>query len=161
MNAFEYIKFSDLNQNLEDFVRSLLMHFMLEDVPWSLQEVFQNLNMQIFQVWVRLWKISQKTLERLSEIPGRLLADSETLGRLLADFLRSLLMYFMLEDFPRSLRKVLCPKWYKEMMSSGVQAYLCWGMISNSMCNSFVYGLFYDMYVHYLVVNSFVNLKKC
>ncbi|KAF3540044.1 hypothetical protein F2Q69_00020469 [Brassica cretica] len=37
----------------------------------------------------------------------------KTLGRLLKDFLGSLLMYFMLEDFPRSLREVfrsLLPK---------------------------------------------------
>ncbi|KAG5400608.1 hypothetical protein IGI04_015215, partial [Brassica rapa subsp. trilocularis] len=94
LNAFKYVKFSDLNQTLEDFSeyscktsqKTLVIHFMLKDVPRSLHEVFQSF----------MLKISQKTLGRLSKI----------LGRLLANFLRSLLMYFMLEDFPRSLREV-------------------------------------------------------
>ena len=124
--------------------KKLFLKISLFEAIWML------LNMQIFQIWVRLWKISQKTLGRLSE----------TLGRLLADFLRSLLMYFMLEDFPRSLREVFCPKWYKWMMSSGVQTYLCWGMISRSMCNSFIYGLLYDLYVYYFSCELFCKLEK-
>ena len=42
-----------------------------------------------------------QTLEDFSE------NSCKTLGKLLEDFLGSLLMYFMLEDFPRSLREVL------------------------------------------------------
>ena len=101
------------------------------------------LNMQIFQIWVRFWKTSQKTLGRLSE-----------------DFLGSLIMYFMLDDFPRSLREVVCPRWYKGMMSSGVQAYLCGGIISSSICNSFVYCLFYDLYVYYFSCEFFCKLEE-
>ena len=49
----------------------------------------------IFQIRVRFWKTSQKTLRILSE-----------------DFLGTLLMCFMLEDFGKS-SEVLCAKWYK------------------------------------------------
>ncbi|KAG5382928.1 hypothetical protein IGI04_034398 [Brassica rapa subsp. trilocularis] len=52
-----------------------------------------------FRFESRLWKTSQKTLGRLSK-----------------DFLGSFLMYFRLDDFPRSLREVFevfCPRWYK------------------------------------------------
>ncbi|KAG5377921.1 hypothetical protein IGI04_025763 [Brassica rapa subsp. trilocularis] len=63
----------------------------------------------------RLLEDSRKTFERLL---GSLLIPGPVLKTLL-------LMYFMLEDFPRSLWEVFCPKCYKEMMSSGIQAYLC------------------------------------
>ncbi|KAG5396836.1 hypothetical protein IGI04_018650 [Brassica rapa subsp. trilocularis] len=82
------------------------MHFMLEDFPRNFLEVFCT----------KLWKISPRTLGRLSETLGRLLEDSEILGRLLANFVISLLMYFMLEDFPRSLREV-----FQSLMSKVVQ----------------------------------------
>ena len=45
------------------------------------------------------------------------------------------------------------------MMSSGVQAYLCGGIISSSMCNSFVYGQFYYLYVYYFSCEFFCKLE--
>ena len=65
MNAFEYVKFLDLNHTLEDFsehfwktfgrlsedfLGSLLMHFMLEDIPRSLQKVFQSFMLKVVQI---------------------------------------------------------------------------------------------------------------
>ena len=123
LNAFEYINFSDLNHTLEDFLEDswktlgrLLGKssnaFYARRRPTKSSGSLPSLNMQIFQIWVRLWKISRKTLGRLLETIRRLLADSETLKRLL----RSLLMYFMLEDFPRGLREV-----FQSLLSKVVQ----------------------------------------
>ena len=53
-------------------IKKLFLSFLYFEVIWMF------LNMQIFYIWVRLWKTSQKTLGRLSE-----------------DFLGKLLMHFM------------------------------------------------------------------
>ena len=77
------------------------------------------------------------------------------------DFLENLLMYFMLEEkSSRKFSEVFCLKWYKWMISSGVQTYLCWGMIYSSMCNSFVYCLFYDLCVYYFSCELFCKLEE-
>ena len=86
----------------------------------------------------------------------RLLEDSQkTLGRLLG---KSSNVFYA--RIPRSVREVFCSRWYKEMMSSGVQAYLCGGIISSSMCNYFVYGVFYDLYMYYFSCEFFCKLEE-
>ena len=109
---------------------------------------FSNLRKILEDFWDNSWK----TLGRLSEDSrktlGKLSEDSwKTLRRLSEDFLENLLMYFMLEDFPRSLQKVFqipLPKW--------VQTYLCWGIISSCVIIFFMV---------FLYVNYFVNFKRC
>ena len=109
-----------------------------------------------FQIWVRLWKTSQKTLGKISEDSWKIL------GRLLEDFARIFPMKSL-----GSLPKSYAQSGNKGMMSSEVQDYLCWGTISSSMCNSFVYGLLYDLYVYYFNCKFFckleemLNKKKC
>ncbi|KAG5410274.1 hypothetical protein IGI04_006593, partial [Brassica rapa subsp. trilocularis] len=100
----------------EAFLKSLLMHFMLEDFPRSLPES---------SILKDFWNNSWKTLGRLSkdsrETLGRLSKDSrKTHERLSEDFLEKFLMYFMLEDFVGSLQKV-----FQILLPKGVQIYLC------------------------------------
>ncbi|KAF3590619.1 hypothetical protein DY000_02020935 [Brassica cretica] len=112
--------FSDLKQTLKDFLEDSWKTlgksfnvFYARGLPTKSSGSLPK-SSEVF--CPKLWKTSQKTLGRISEdswkILGRLMEDSrKTLKRLLEDFLGSLLMYFMLEDFPRSLEEVFCPKW--------------------------------------------------
>ena len=88
-----------------------------------------------------------RILKRLSE------GSRKTLGRLSSNV-------FYARRLPRNLQEVFCPMWHKGIMSSGVQVYLCWGIISTSMCNSFIYGLFYDLYVYYFSCEFFCKLEE-
>ncbi|WZZ39717.1 hypothetical protein YC2023_035976 [Brassica napus] len=106
-------KVKTLGRLSEDFLGSLLMHFMLEDVPQSLQEVFQSFLLKV-------------TLEDFSE-------DSWTLGRLLEDFSRSLLMYFMPEDVPQSLREVFRSLLPKVVQRNDVKWSPCLSMLKNDI----------------------------
>ena len=45
-------------------------------------------------------------------------------------------------------------------MSSGVQIYLCGGIISNSMCNSYIYGIFCDLCVYSFSCEFFCKFEK-
>ena len=92
---------------------------------------------RFFQIWVRLWKTYQKTLRRL-------------LGKFSN--------VFYARRLPAKSFEVLCLRWYKGMMSSGVQAYLSLWIISSSMCYSFVYCLFYDLFVFCFSCDLFFKL---
>ena len=87
-----------------------------------------------------------QTLENFSE-------DSwKTLGRLLG---KSSNVFYA-----RWLPEVFCPRCYKGMISSGVQPYVYGGIISSYMCNSFVYGMFYDLFVYYFSCEFFCKLEE-
>ena len=97
------------------------------------------LNMQIFLDLSKTLEDSRKTLGRLPKKSSNV---------------------FYVRRLSTKSSKVFCPEWYKRMMSSGVQAYLCWGMISSSMYNSFVYSLFYDLYVYYFSCKFICKLEE-
>ena len=50
LEEFSEDSWKTLGRLSEDFLRSLLMHFMLEDVPRSLQEVFQSFLLKVIQI---------------------------------------------------------------------------------------------------------------
>ncbi|WZY88603.1 hypothetical protein YC2023_045338 [Brassica napus] len=113
--------FSDLRQTLKDFsddsrktsqntLSKSSNAFYVRRFP---TKSVGSLLPKVVQILDKFWKTSHKTLGRLSE-----------------DFLGSLLMY--LEVVGKS-SKVFCPRWYKGMMSTGVQTYLCGGIISTSI----------------------------
>ena len=107
LNAFEYIKFSDLNQTLEDFLKDSwkILRGLLEkssnafyarrrstkssgSFPKFVYAEFSDMSSTLENFSENSWK----TLRNCQKTLGRL----KNLGRLLADFLGSLLMYFML-----------------------------------------------------------------
>ncbi|KAG5378557.1 hypothetical protein IGI04_026399, partial [Brassica rapa subsp. trilocularis] len=123
--------FSDLRLTLKDFsedFRNTSRQEFLEDFWKTLRRLPKKYS-NVFYARKRLTKSSGSLQEVFRKSSGSLPKFSaqsytncgyktfgrlfETLGRLLADFLRSLLMYFMLEDFSRSLQEAfqsLMPK---------------------------------------------------
>ena len=119
------------------------------------------LNMHIFQIWIRIWKTFRRLLEDFLENFWKTLRNSrKTLGRLSKKSSNVFYARRLPTKSSRSLPKSYAQSGYKGMMSSGVQTYLCWGMISSSMCNIFVYGLFYDLYVYYFSCELFYKLEE-
>ena len=96
----------------------------------------------------------------LGRILRRLLEDSQkTLERLLGKTSN----VFYARRLPAKSWEVfrsLLPKVVQRNDVKWSQAYLCWGTIFSSMCNTFVYGLFYDLYVYYFSCEFICKLEE-